>query len=238
MPPDVVALPTAEIVKMRRKGLLERYEPPEASVYPPELRNPYFTVYCLKPYGFAYNKLKVKTEDLPRRYSELAEPKWNGLMLHIDPLNNDGALLWLAHMVDILGPSLLKKIFQQASATFRDFDEAARRIASGEHHAAFPVRMDKPPPEEAALGFTHIPPVFIETESVALITNASNPNAAKLFINFLLSEESQKTLTSQGHIPARPHTHANISLAEMDPIFDMIEFDSQIWKQKASDLYG
>ena len=41
------------------------------------------------------------------------------------------------------------------------------------------------------------------TEPVAILSTAQNPEAAKAFVNFLLSEEGQKLAVGQGYIPAR-----------------------------------
>lgn len=41
------------------------------------------------------------------------------------------------------------------------------------------------------------------TEPVAILSTAQNPEAAKAFVNFLLSEEGQKLAVTQGYIPAR-----------------------------------
>src|SRR5690606_453073 len=41
------------------------------------------------------------------------------------------------------------------------------------------------------------------TEPVAILSTANNPEAAKAFVNFLLSEEGQRLASTQGYIPAR-----------------------------------
>ena len=41
------------------------------------------------------------------------------------------------------------------------------------------------------------------TEPVAILSTAKNPEAAKAFVDFLLSEEGQKVAVKQGYIPAR-----------------------------------
>ena len=41
------------------------------------------------------------------------------------------------------------------------------------------------------------------TEPVAILSSAKNPDAAKAFVDFVLSEEGQKLAVGQGYIPAR-----------------------------------
>jgi iron(III) transport system substrate-binding protein len=41
------------------------------------------------------------------------------------------------------------------------------------------------------------------TEPVAILSTAKNPDAAKAFVNFLLSEDGQKVALKMGYIPAR-----------------------------------
>lgn len=236
--PDVVVLPTREMVRLKSRGLLASYEPPEAAAYPSDMRNPYFTVCSLKPYGLVYSKALVGQDAIPQRYSDLAEPRWKTGLIHVDPVGNEDVLLWFAHMMEVLGPSLLKKIFHQASACVKGFEQAVEGVSAGKSLAAFPVKLDKPLWKEGSLGVAFMAPTFIETESVALLATAAHPNAAKLFINYLLGEEGQQLLARQGRIPARPHISSGLELTNLDPIFDLEEFDVESWRPKAAKLYG
>jgi iron(III) transport system substrate-binding protein len=42
------------------------------------------------------------------------------------------------------------------------------------------------------------------TEPVAILSTAQNPDAAKAFVDFLLSPEGQQLAADQGYLPAHP----------------------------------
>jgi len=46
-------------------------------------------------------------------------------------------------------------------------------------------------------------PVFTKFQPIGIGSKASHPNAAKLFVDFMLSEEGQRIITSFGRMPTR-----------------------------------
>ena len=46
-------------------------------------------------------------------------------------------------------------------------------------------------------------PVFTKFQPIGVGSKAANPNAAKLFVDFMLSEEGQKIIASFGRVPTR-----------------------------------
>ena len=42
------------------------------------------------------------------------------------------------------------------------------------------------------------------SEPVAILANTQNPDAAKAFVDFLISEEGQKVAADMGYLPAHP----------------------------------
>jgi iron(III) transport system substrate-binding protein len=63
------------------------------------------------------------------------------------------------------------------------------------------------------------------TEPVAILSTARNPEAAKAFVDFLLSREGQELAAGQGYLPAHPEVtppegfppRAEIELMPFDP---------------------
>jgi ABC-type Fe3+ transport system substrate-binding protein len=51
---------------------------------------------------------------------------------------------------------------------------------------------------------------------IALLKSAPHPNAGKLFIEFILSEEGQKVVAAAGYIPARPDVPASTPTLKPD----------------------
>ena len=81
-----------------------------------------------------------------------------------------------------------------------------KAVAGGQ--SAYGVIVDYLPIREAAKGspVNFVFPtegVSAVTEPVAILKTAKNPEAAKAFVDFLLSEEGQKLAATQGYLPAR-----------------------------------
>ncbi|WP_428688174.1 extracellular solute-binding protein, partial [Roseibium sp.] len=82
------------------------------------------------------------------------------------------------------------------------------------------------------------------TEPVAILSTAQNPDAAKAFVDFLISEDGQKLAASQGYLPAHPGVAApegfpardRIKLMDFDPA-TALEQD-QANKMKFSEIFG
>ena len=234
--PDVVTLPTKEVIQLQKAGILARYEPLEAKDYPRELRNPYFTVYLLKPYGLVYNKSLLGKDAVPRKYSELSSETWKGRLVLIDPLRNEGVLNWFACMLEVLGASMLKRVYRQASQQVGGFEEGLDRVLKGESWAAFPMRLSKTVLNNSSLGFALLPPVFAETDAIAVLEKGASPNSARLFMNFMLSEQGQLLLSEQGYVPTRKGISSPVDLTGVELILDLEECDARRAREEASKL--
>ncbi|MGQ7847181.1 ABC transporter substrate-binding protein [Granulosicoccus sp. 3-233] len=82
------------------------------------------------------------------------------------------------------------------------------------------------------------------TEPVAILSTARNPEAARAFVEFLLSEEGQQLASDMGYLPAHPDTAVpegfpsrdNISLMPFDPAAALR--DDRANKEHFMDLFG
>ncbi|MEX2473729.1 ABC transporter substrate-binding protein, partial [Marinobacter sp.] len=82
------------------------------------------------------------------------------------------------------------------------------------------------------------------TEPVAIMNGASNVSAAQTFVDFLLSEQGQTLVQSQGYLPASDRvappegfpTRENITLMPLDASTALDEAEAN--KARFSELYG
>lgn len=82
------------------------------------------------------------------------------------------------------------------------------------------------------------------TEPVAILSTAQNPDAAKAFVDFLLSREGQELAARQGYLPAHPEVappagfppRSEIRLLNFDPATALTE-DAQN-KLRFTELFG
>ncbi len=150
-----------------------------------------------------YNKSLPDAKEF-RSYWDLVNPKWRGKILALDPRlpgrQRVGAR-FLYHIPD-LGPAFLTRLFSEMEVTFsREDRQAMDWLAVGK----FPLclfcgdvenaRAQGLPVEEFnTTKWKESPAIYSGSNgTVALMNSAPHPNAAKVFINWLLSREGQTT---------------------------------------------
>jgi len=156
-------------------------------------------VYMLK-YGILVNTRLVAPADEPKSWRDLVDAKWTGKILADDPRALGGGFNAFVAQHDKLGVDFLKQLAGQKLTFSRDFRESERRTARGEFPIYAPFLFN----DYSSLRGLPVKPV-VPTEGVAyvqfvasMIKNAPHPNAALLFIDFLLSDEAQVILATEG----------------------------------------
>lgn len=136
-------------------------------------------------------------------YWDLTHPKWSAKLAMRDPTTagsgNVTAVFWYAHPA--LGKDFMRKLFTQQKVAFtRDDRQLLEWVARGDRPIGI-AHSDLVATQLKAKGFplevigaehfkegSYITPGF---GSVALINRAPHPNAAKVYLNWLLSKEGQ-----------------------------------------------
>jgi iron(III) transport system substrate-binding protein len=158
---------------------------------------PIFTI----NYGLLYNSQMLKPEDAPKSWSDLLDPKWRGKIMMDDPRASGGGRVFFHMTYDKFGRGFHEKLAQQQPTFVRDYNEAARRVARGEYPIYLPFIFG------AFEKLKALPIKYVLMEEgatygsygVSVMTNAPNPNAARLLANFYLGEEAQAIYAKTGH---------------------------------------
>lgn len=148
-----------------------------------------------------YNKNLVDPREF-RSYWNLVQAKWRGKILALDPRRPGRQRVgarFLYHIPE-LGPAFLTRLFTETDVTLsRDDRQAMDWLAVGK----FPLclfcgdietaRAQALPVEEFnTTKWKESPAIYSGSNgTVTLMNNAPHPNAARLFINWLLSKEGQ-----------------------------------------------
>ena len=155
--------------------------------------------------GIVYN---TRAPFAPASWADLARPEANGLVAMPSPLTSGAAMI---HTVTLTGN--LAEGWDYYAALARNGAQAAggngdvlKAVSGGDK--LFGMIVDYMPIREKAKG---APVEFVfptegvsaVTEPAAILSTARNPEAAKAFIDFLLSQDGQKLAVSMGYIPAR-----------------------------------
>jgi ABC-type Fe3+ transport system substrate-binding protein len=154
--------------------------------------------------GSVYYNTKLVNAAQFKSYWDLLNPRWRGKLLLIDPRAPGAARLGLReifHMPE-LGTKFLRRLFGEMDIVLtRDARQAADWLAVGR----FPVCLfcsgardakaqGLPVDEFKTTQWLEAPTISPGgTSTVVLVNRAPHPNAARVFINWLLSREGQDT---------------------------------------------
>jgi iron(III) transport system substrate-binding protein len=149
--------------------------------------------------GFLVNTRLVPAGEEPKSWADLLNPKWKGKLLGDDPRALGGGFSTFAVLHDKLGGDYVSKLAEQGPTLMRDPRMGERRAAQGEFAVYYPFLFNgygslKGLPVRAVVpseGATYV--LFV----ASMIKNAPHPNAALLFINYMLSEEVQALFAAE-----------------------------------------
>ena len=207
--PDVLLV--ADVVNMERlktDGRLMAYEGADVSAFPADIYDPDRTYFGTKliTTGIVYN---TAATERPASWADLTGPEFKGQVIMPSPLYSGAAAITLGSVTrhPDLGWKFYEDLVANDAIAVRGNGATLKAVAGGERaygivvdFMALNAKADGSPvdfvfPEE---GVTAV------TEPVAILSTAENVDAAKAFVDFLLSEKGQKLGVSQGFIPAMP----------------------------------
>jgi ABC-type Fe3+ transport system substrate-binding protein len=214
---DVVLSDNAPPV-IRAAGAIMDYNTVQRDVL--YLHDPNMATVSLQVQALAYNTKKLKPADLPKSWEEVANPKYKGIVALDDPMRagplssmlsglktqwNDEARF--ANFVKGL-KALNVPVHKSTSAMFK-------LVISGEYSICMPALLHDVMEEmEKKVPVSYIktvPPVLFPRQA-GIYIKAPNPNASKLFAEWLISDEGQKTIDSVGRESSRNDFKSHTSI--------------------------
>ena len=211
---DVVSQTTPEFIfDLQEKKLIAPYLSPERKAFSTDLKDPngYWTGTYALPTGLGFNTQQVKKEDAPKTYKDLLDPKWKGGKISIDDENYE----LLVGLEQAWGkkPALeyLKALAAQAPGVGRGATQRTQMLAAGEFPLAisYTHTVEWSKSQGNSVDWVNLEPVVIKFDGIMLGAKAAHPNAAKLFIDFVLSEQGQKLLQSFSRVTLREGVEPN-----------------------------
>jgi len=241
---DVVSLTDTEaVLDLIQKRLVVPYESSERKMFSDDLKDKdgYWTGYYALPTGLVFNTRTVKKEEAPSTYEDLLHPKWKGGKISIDTTGYE-LLTGLRHALGKQKAlAYLQRLASQEPVLGRGNNARIELLGAGEFplaiaytHTAEAVRKKGGP-----IDWTNLEPVVVKVDCVMLGARAPNSNTAKLFVDFLLSEEGQKIMQAQrrpilrtGVDPIPPHLSKGYQRLVLQPEHAVnIQEDVQLYKQ-------
>jgi iron(III) transport system substrate-binding protein len=190
----------ALFVTWKKQGILEPYIPTELLKWPADQRDPDGTFasvrFTLMP--IAYNTNLVKPEEAPKSFADLLDPKWLGRIVKAHPSYSGGIVTSTFQTVKAMGWDYIEKLGKQKVLQVQSATEPPKKLALGERAVSadgleyMNIRMRESGAPIAIVYPKEGTPFIPGCEAIA--KNAPHPNAAKLFMSFMVSRETQQYL--------------------------------------------
>ena len=198
----------AGINQLAAKGHIGLYNPANAAGLPAALADPKgrWMSYTQHLFPIIYNKSKLTAEQAPKSYKELADPAWKGKLSLASPNYGSTQMIFLKGILELGGWDLVKAYKANDAMVSRGWPDAENVIASGELLVGpdISIRTVAAIKQGAPLGFVFPADGTIAVQTVATIMKAApHPNAARLLIEYLLSDDYQKLQPAYGGYPVR-----------------------------------
>jgi len=204
---DAVSVGEFETYHLQKMGFITPYQSLSVADYPEGFKDPngYWADLYDNLIVTAYNTTRVKRDDLPRRYEDLLHPRWKGRMVFDE--NEDR---WFANMLYLMGEKkgmeLMRGLAQQQVAIRAGRSLATQLLSAGEYDLQIVAYWYKPhlmKKQGAPVDWLSLEPALVALHPISVVNRAPHLNAAKLFIDFVLSEEGQKIFVQRGRESAR-----------------------------------
>lgn len=192
----------ASYLEMARKGQLLNYRSTEYAAYPDDAHDGgYWAAARVIGVIMAYNKNILSPDKAPKSWTDLLKPEFKGKKILVQNAAAGTMLNQVYLLEKNLGLDFLKKLAAQEVVVMATTGQLIDSLVRGDalvggtvdHWRAFE-------PDAVKAGITAIYPTEgmpLAVTPVAILKAAPHPNAAKLFVDYMLSHEGQTLLNTE-----------------------------------------
>ncbi|MGE4440493.1 MAG: ABC transporter substrate-binding protein [Desulfomicrobium sp.] len=246
---DVVQAPLPVLEILKSKGVLAPYSSPAAAGYADWTRkDDAIQLFGIEYVGLIYNKELVKAADVPKRYEDLADPKWKDKIVMANPANHATTISWLVGLKETVFTSeeewmsFLKGLAANKPMFVASFGPTPAPVESGEKLIAISMPKYIITKAPAPLDWARVEQPLLGTpRAIAVTSKAPHPNAARLFVDYWLSEKAMGVLAKDvGEYVLAPGVYPPIDgmdKATVMPIRDLSDEEIRKWGDQFKTIF-
>ena len=246
---DVVQAPLPVLEILKSKGVLAPYSSPAAAGYADWTRkDDSIQLFGIEYVGLIYNKELVKAADVPKRYEDLADPKWKDKIVMANPANHATTISWLVGLKETVFASeeewmsFLKGLAANKPMFVASFGPTPAPVESGEKLIAISMPKYIITKAPAPLDWARVEQPLLGTpRAIAVTSKAPHPNAARLFVDYWLSEKAMGVLAKDvGEYVLAPGVYPPIDgmdKATVMPIRDLSDEEIRKWGDQFKTIF-
>jgi iron(III) transport system substrate-binding protein len=242
---DVVVTTSFYGHNLKKRGLLTAYDSPERKYFREGYKDTQatwtstYTNYA----AFGYNNRAVTKTSVPKSYADLLKPEWKG-QIGMDSKPYEWFGTMLKAMGDEKGQSFMRELAKQAQLR-SGRNLIAQLVAAGEFKGgltAYSQTFEILKPAGAPVDWVYLNPVFANIHPTGIAAKAPHPNAARLFMDFVLSKRGQEIIRGMNRIPDRIDTPPEPArlIEGIKPVFAPAEVleDFQRYAKMFDEIFG
>ncbi len=199
---DVIQAPLPVLEMLKEKGVISSYVSPAATAYPQWANKSGIQLFGIEYVGLIYNKELVKPADVPKRYQDLADPKWKNKIVMANPVSHPTTICWLVGLKENIFASdaewreFLKGLAANNPMFVASFGPTPAPIESGEKLIGISMPKYIVTKAPAPLDWARLEnqPLMGTPRAMGISTKAPHPEAAKKFMDYWLSNEAMTIL--------------------------------------------
>jgi iron(III) transport system substrate-binding protein len=194
-----------DFYQLKEQGVLQPYVPKEiaALVNPLPEYDGSFTAVRLGTLGVAYNTRLVK--EAPKSWADVGGPAFKGAFGIANPALSGTAYMSVSLLVKQFGWGYIESLRANGAKMGKGSGQVVDDTASGDLLGSLAVdyitldKVDK----GATLALTYPPEMLVIPSPIAIFKGSPNTEAAKKFVDFVLSKDGQAIIAKEGTLPVR-----------------------------------
>ena len=215
---DIVIGARGPLALGKEERVYAKYSPAATASFPAKFKDKdgQLIAWRITPVGILYNTELVKATEAPKSLDELLDPKWQGKISMPDPSRHASTAQYLWNLQQVKGDKWMdfaKGLAKQKPMLMESYSTVPNAIVRGEAHLGISY-IQYTVQTKGPISFASIDHVFADPSDAALSAKAMNPNAAKLFIEYLCSPEGQKKVAETGEFVLSPGVYPAIKGAD------------------------
>lgn len=215
---DLVTGARGSLLLAKQENMFTKFVPSTSADFPAKFKDSdgKLTAWRITPVGILYNTDTVKGADVPKSFDDLLDAKWNGKIGMPDPSRHGSTAQLLWNFSQIKGDKWMdfaRALAKQKPLLMEAYSSVPLGIVRGEialglTYVQYVVQTKGP------IGYAQTDSIFADPSDMGLSGKAANPNAAKLYLEYLCSAEGQKKIAETGEFVLHPGIFPTIKGAD------------------------
>jgi ABC-type Fe3+ transport system substrate-binding protein len=215
---DLVIGARGALLLGKEENIFAKFVPTNTATFPAKFKDVdgKLTAWRVTPVGVLYNTELVKAVDVPKSLDDLIDPKWQGKISMPDPSRHASTAQYLWNQNQVKGEKWLefvRGLAKQKPLLLESYSTVPSAVVRGESQLGI-TYVQYAGQTKGPIDFAPVDKIFADPSDVALSAKALNPNAAKVFIEYLCSSEGQKRVAETGEFVLHPGIYPSLKGAD------------------------